>query len=63
MVDRNSSRHIPDSNTAAIHDMAFYPLCKYMDPWSICLVAHTQLAILTNQKWFHQNSIDSICRQ
>lgn len=29
MVDRNSSRHIPDSNMAAIHDMAFYPLCKY----------------------------------
>lgn len=28
MVERNSSRHTPDWTTAAIHDMAFYPLCK-----------------------------------
>lgn len=27
MVERNSSRNSPDPN-AAIHDMAFYPLCK-----------------------------------
>lgn len=45
MVDRNSSRHMPDSNTAAIHDMAFYPLCKWTN-WTELNFSFTSRFIL-----------------